>query len=54
MVVAKGWGRQWELVLNEDKVSFWEDNKFLRMDGVNVVVHNVNVLNATELDTENG
>jgi len=36
MVVTKGWGEEWwELVLNGDKVSFWEDTKFLGMDGVN-------------------
>ena len=38
-------------MLNGDRVSFWEDKKFLGMDGVNGCAQ-CHVLNATELDTE--
>ena len=34
MVVSRGWaGGQWGVTVFEDRVSVWEDEKFLEVDG---------------------
>ena len=46
-----GVGEKEALVFNAYRVSVWEDEKVLEMDGGDGL-HNVNVFNATELYTE--